>query len=595
MTTKLNQDLATAEVLWDLRLLYDSEDSDRLRADMDWCRQQAQRLAAAWSGRVAVVAAGELGLLLRQLEELEERLERLQSFAFLHFITQTDNAAASALLQQTEELAAAVGCATVFFQVEWNQLETARIAALLEDPALAGYRHYLTTLRSQAPHQLSLREEKLLQELAPSGRSAWNLLFEKLMGQMRFGPQGRSEEEVLSDLHRPERALRRQAAEEFSEGLRAHLHILTHIFNTLAQEKMIMDRLRRYPRWSSAMNLHNQLRPETVETLVDTVTASYGVVQRYYRLKRSLLGLETLFDYDRYAPLPQAGDGSERLIPWDACRERVLQAFAAFSPQMADIARRFFTENRIHAPVVPGKRGGAFAHPTVPSAQPFVLVNYTGRLQDVFTVAHELGHGVHQSLAAGQGFYNSDTPLVLAETASVFAEMLVFRAQLAREPDAAARRALICRKLESIFATVFRQVAMNRFEQAMHEGRRQQGELSAEELSAYWLATQEAMFGDSVTLSGQYRLWWAYIPHFLATPGYVYAYAFGELLVLALYARYEQEGPAFVGAYLELLAAGGSADPYTLLAPFAIDLDDSAFWQGGLRLIEELLIEAENL
>ncbi len=594
MKTKLNQDLATAEVLWDLRLLYESEDRGRLRADMDWCRQQAQRLAAAWSGRVAAVAAGELALLLRELEELEERLERLQSFAFLHFITQTDNAAASALLQRTEELAAAVGCATVFFQVEWNQLEKTRVVALLEDPALAGYRHYLTTLRSQAPHQLSLREEELLQELAPSGRSAWNLLFEKLMSQMRFGPQGRSEEEVLSDLHRPERALRRQAAAELSEGLRAHLHILTHIFNTLAQEKMIMDRLRRYPSWVSAMNLHNQLRPETVETLVDTVCANYGIVQRYYRLKRSLLGLETLFDYDRYAPLPQDEGGSERLIPWGECREMVLQAFAAFSPHMADIAHGFFAENRIHAPVVPGKRGGAFAHPTVPSAKPFVLVNYTGRLQDVFTVAHELGHGVHQTLAAERGLYNSDTPLVLAETASVFAEMLVFKAQLAREPDAAARRALICRKLESIFATVFRQVAMNRFEKAMHEGRRQ-GELSADELSAYWLATQEAMFGDSVRLSGQYRLWWAYIPHFLATPGYVYAYAFGELLVLALYARYEQEGSAFVGAYLELLAAGGSADPYSLLAPFAIDLDDSAFWQGGVHLIEGLLIEAENL
>ncbi|MDO5675498.1 MAG: M3 family oligoendopeptidase [bacterium] len=594
MTLPLNEQLGTAQVVWNLHFLYQGEHDAHMKADMVWCRNEAKRLAEQYSGKVAGLEAAELAGLLRELEALDEKLGRLESFSFLHFITQTDNAAASALLQQMEELAAEVGRHTVFFQVEWNLVEETRANSLMAAPELAGYRHYVQTLRSHAPHQLALLEEELLQELAPTGRSAWDLLFDKVMSQMRFGAQGRSEEEVLSDLYRPERELRRQAAQELTEGLRSHLHILTHIFNTLAQEKMIMDRLRRYPAWISAINLHNELRSETVDTLVETVTANYGIVHRYYHLKRSLLGLNELYDYDRYAPLPQPEGEDERYISWQQCREMVVQAFAGFSPHMAEIASRFFAEERIHAPVFSGKRGGAFAHPTVPSARPYVLVNYSGRRQDVFTVAHELGHGVHQALAAAQGLYNSDTPLVLAETASVFAEMLVFKAMLQQEQSAEAKRALICRKLESIFATIFRQVAMNRFEKAMHEGRRNQGELSAEQLSQFWLETQGAMFADSVTLSENYRLWWAYIPHFLATPGYVYAYAFGELLVLALYARYEKEGQSFADAYLNLLAAGGSQNPYTLLAPFDIQLDDPAFWQLGLNLVEELLQQAEN-
>lgn len=593
MSNALNEQLATSKVLWNLQYLYPAIDSNEQEADRAWCQQQAESLAKRFTGQVASLEAAELATLLQELEALDERLGRLESFAFLHFITQTSNAEASALLQQVEELAAGVGRQTVFFEVEWNQLDVARSKALLDGPELAQYRHYLHTLRSRAPHQLSLKEEELLQELAPTGRSAWNLLFDKVMSQIRFGEQGRSEEEVLSDLYSAERETRKQAAQDLTEGLQENLHILTHIFNTLAQEKMIMDRLRRYPAWISARNLANELQPETVDTLVSTVTANYGIVHRYYRLKRTLLGLDELLDYDRYAPLPQTG-GEEKLISWQECQDMVLQAFAGFSPDMAAIAQAFFEEGRIHAPLLPGKRGGAFAHPTVPLARPYILVNYAGRRQDVFTVAHELGHGVHQVLAASQGLYNSDTPLVLAETASVFAEMLVFKAMLAQEESAVARRALICGKLESIFATIFRQVAMNRFEQAMHEGRRTTGELSSEQLSAFWLETQSAMFADSVRLSDNYRLWWSYIPHFLSTPGYVYAYAFGELLVLALYSRYEQEGSDFAGAYLDLLAAGGSQDPYTLVEPFGIQLSDPAFWQGGLALVENLLQEAEQ-
>ena len=587
MTTDINDQLGTAEVLWDLRALYPSADDPALRRDRDRCRQQAEQLAAGFAGRVAELDAAGLHRLVGDLEQLDCLLARLEAFAFLRFITRTGDAVASALLQQVEELAARVGRLTVFFPLEWNRIDAVRADALLGRPELERYRHYLRALRRFAPHQLGTAEEELLQELKPVGRSAWNLLFEKLFGQLRFGAGGRTEEEVLSDLHHPDRAVRRTGADELTAGLRRNLHLLTHINNTLAAEKMIDDRLRRYPSWISARNLANELEDRTVDILVTAVTARSDIAHRYYVRKRELLGVDELFDYDRYAPVPGGEAGQ---VGWDRCREIVLAAFADFSPEMGTIAERFFTEGWIHAPVLAGKRGGAFAHPCVPEAHPYILVNYTGNLRDVATVAHELGHGVHQHLAAAQGFYNSDTPLVLAETASVFAELLVFKAQVNLIASPEARRAFVCQKLESIFATVFRQVAMHRFEAAVHEGR-QRGELSAAQLGELWLATQRPMFADTLTLRDDYRLWWAYISHFLATPGYVYAYAFGELLVLALYARFLTEGPPFVDRYLDLLRAGGSRTPQELLAPFAIDLNDPAFWHGGLDIVELMLAE----
>ena len=589
MTTNINRQLGTTSVLWDLQALYPATEGPETQQDMVRCQELAETLAAEVVGRIADIDAPAINGVVERLEAIDILLARLETFAFLHFITQTGDASASALLQQVEELAARVGRVTVFFRLEWNRLSEEEAQQRLQQPVLRQYAHYLRTLRQFAPHQLSTQEEELLQDLRPVGRSAWNLLFEKLMGQMQFGPEGRTEEEVLSDLYHPDRQVRKQGAEELTAGLRQNLHILAHIFNTLAAEKMIDDRLRRYPSWGSAMHLANELEDRTVETLVEAVTSRYAIVHHYYGLKKELLGYEELFDYDRYAPVPGA---EEAMVPWDQCREIVLAAFAGFSPEMAAIAARFFSENWIHAPVLQGKRGGAFAHPCIPEAHPYILVNYTGNLRDVSTVAHELGHGVHQVLAAEQGFYNSNTPLVLAETASVFAELQVFKAQLALLRTPEARRAFICQKLESIFATVFRQVAMNRFEAAIHNGRREQGELSAQQLSSFWLATQEPMFGKSVTLSENYAIWWSYISHFLGTPGYVYSYAFGELLVLALYVRYLEEGDGFVGRYLQLLRAGGSRSPYELLQPFGIDLNDPAFWHGGLSLIEQMLADA---
>ncbi len=581
-------DLGAGGVIWNLADLYTGTDDPAIDQDIAWCRETAGSLAKRYRGRVGRLPAEELLALIREKEAVEQRLARLGAFAFLSFTTRVADAAVSALLQKVEEVAAGIGRELVFFRLEWNRLAAEEAARLLDEDLLAGYRHYLQVLRSFAPHQLSQREEELLQELAPVGRSAWNVLFEKLMGMMTFGRDRRTEEEVLSDLHHADRQVRRQAARDLTEGLRAHLHIITHIFNTLAAEKMIDDRIRRFPSWISSMNLENQLRDNVVETLVRAVTSRYDLVQKYYVLKRDLLGLETLYDYDRYAPL--AGLPDTR-VSWRQAREIVLAGFHAFSPELAEIAERFFSEGWIHAPVQEGKRGGAFAHPCVPDVHPYIMVNYTGTLRDVSTLAHELGHGVHQFLAAEQGYYNSDTPLVLAETASVFAELLVFRNQLQLIDDPQARQAFVCQKLESIFATVFRQVAMNRFEDGMHNQRRSQGELSAETLSRIWLASQKAMFGDSVELREDYGIWWAYIPHFLGTPGYVYSYAFGELLVLALYARYMEEGEKFVPRYRALLAAGGSGSPAQLLQPFGIDLEDPDFWHGGLAVIEEMLAD----
>ena len=587
----LNQDLGTTAVIWQLNDLYSAVDDPTLRQDISWCDDEAHAIREEFTSAIQEISASDLLCLVQRLETLHTRLGRLSTYAFLNFITQVENAEAGNLYQQMQETSSRCSREVVFFELDWNKLDQETADRLTDDSLLSGYRHYLQALRRYRPHQLSEIEEKLLLDRQPVGRNSWMTLFEKVISGLRFGEKKRTEEEVLTDLYEADREVRRQAAHDLTEGLQGQSHILTHIFNTLAADKMINDRLRKYGSWIGSMNLENELSDSTVETLIAAVTSRYDIAQRYYRVKRQVLGLDSLLDFDRYAPLPSL---PSQKVDWQTCRKTVITSFARFSPQLAGIADRFFEEKWIHAPVYRGKRGGAFAHPCVPEAHPYVLVNYTGTQRDVSTVAHELGHGVHQVLAARQGYYNSDTPLVLAETASVFAELLVFQAQLALLSDAGEKRAFICQKLESIFATVFRQTAMNRFEKLMHEGRKNQGELSTEQLTAFWLATQKEMFGDSVTLSDDYGIWWSYIPHFLSTPGYVYSYAFGELLVLALYGLYQEEGDAFVTRYIDLLSAGGSASPYELVQPFGLDLDDPGFWQQGLRVIEDMLKQVEE-
>ncbi len=588
--TPLNDALGTTEVIWNLGDLYAADDTGTLENDIAHCREEAKAIKSDYYAKVASLAPEAIYRLVTRLEKLDCALGRLATYSLLNFTTQVNNAEAGALNQRIRELVSECGKQTVFFELEWNRISDEQARALLKDPILASYSHYLKSMRRYLPHQLSEIEEQLLLEFEPAGRRSWTTLFEKIFGHLKFGAAERTEEEVLTDLYHSDRVVRKQASDDFTEGLKSNNHILTHVFNTLAADKMISDRMRHHTSWVGSMNLDNQLHDETVETLVSQITARYDIVQRYYSIKRELLQLDELCDYDRYAPLPSL---PSRQIDWSTCRKTVLESFAAFSPEMADIAANFFSRHWIHAPVATGKRGGAFAHPCVPDVHPYVMVNYTGNLRDVSTVAHELGHGVHQVLAARKGYYNSDTPLVLAETASVFAELLVFTSQLELIEGEDEKRAFICQKLESIFATVFRQTAMNRFEQMMHEGRRKKGELSSEVLSEYWLDSQRQMFGESVTMTENYSLWWSYIPHFLHTPGYVYSYAFGELLVLALYGLYQKEGESFTGKYLGLLSAGGSESPYELLRPFGIDLDAPSFWQQGLAVIDEMLKRVE--
>lgn len=588
--SSLNTELGTTDVIWTLDALYDSLQDELLHDDLDLCIQEAELLKEGCAGKLAELPMATFARTIRRIERIHVNLGRIETYAFLNFVTQVKNEAAGAFLQKCKEEASKIQKELVFFDLEWAKMDQESAAALLASDEVAPYRHYLENLRRYASHLLSQTEESLLVELSPVGRDSWLTLFEKLMGHLKFGADSKSEEEVLSDLYAPDREVRKKAATELTEGLKSQLHILSHIFNTILAEKMIDDRLRHYPSWISSRNLSNELKTATVDALVNSCTDRYDIVQRYYKLKKGMLGLNELHDYDRYAPLPSLPN---RLVPWDQCRKMVLDGFEAFSPEMADIARLFFDQKWIHAPLLDGKRGGAFAHPAVPDAHPFILVNYTGNIRDVSTVAHELGHGIHQYLAKDQGYFNSDTPLVLAETASVFAELLIFHKQLESLDDPQEKRAFICQKLEAIFATVFRQISMNRFESLIHNRRRDKGELAVDDLSSLWMQSQEAMFGDAVSLGEHYKIWWSYIPHFLHTPGYVYSYAFGELLVLSLYRIYQKEGTDFVPKYIQLLTAGGSQSPYDLLAPFSINLNDQDFWQGGLKVIEEMLQEIE--
>jgi len=400
-----------------------------------------------------------------------------------------------------------------------------------------------------------------------------------------------SNEKVLSKLHAPDRDLRKRAAASVTAGLRDLSRTSTYILNNLLADKASDDRLRHYESWISARNLANEVDDQVVEALVRAVTGRYDIVARYYRLKRRLLGLDELFEYDRYAPLPAA----QHFYPWEETRQIVLDAYRAFHPSMAKIAGWFFERHWIDAAIRPGKIGGAYSAGTVPSVHPYVLLNYEARPRDVMTVAHELGHGVHQALSREQGMLQMHTPLTTAETASVFGEMLVFQDLMRRESDPQVRLTMLTGKLEDSFATVFRQVSMNRFEDAIHAARRNEGELTTERYNALWLDTQRAMFTDSVSLTADYGLWWSYIPHFINTPGYVYAYAFGELLVLALYARYQQVGAEFPGKYLEMLSAGGSNWPHEIVRPLGVDLNDLNFWKDGLQILDDMVSEAEKL
>jgi oligoendopeptidase F len=586
-------------VHWDLGALYAGPDDPKIDLDLDQALERARAFAERYRGAVGQLDAPALAEALDEYEALQEPVARAGAYSGLLFAADTGEPRHGALLQRVQERSSEIRNALVFFELEWVALEDGDAERTVSAEVLAGRRHLLQALRRYKPHVRSEIEEQLLEETANTGSRAFSRLFDEVMADSSFSvevegeaePRTLSEEETLSLLHDPSRPLRKAAAAGLTRGLKERSRTLGFIFNTLVLDKAREDRLRAYADPMDARNLANEIDGESVRTLMSTCQRGYPLVGRYYRLKARLLQLPELVDYDRYAPIP----GAEGERSWAQARELVLSAYGDFAPRMAEIASRFFDEHWIDAELRPGKRGGAFSASTVPSAHPYVLLNYTGNLRDVMTVAHELGHGVHQHLARERGLFEQDTPLTTAETASVFGEMLVFRRLMREEADPAVRLSLLCGKLEDAFATVFRQVAMTRFEQSLHAARRAEGELPLPRVNELWMEANRAMFGDSVQLTEDYGWWWLYIPHFVHSPFYCYAYAFGELLVLALVRQYDETGEAFAPRYLELLAAGGSQPPPDLLARVGLDITDPGFWDGGLVLLGEMVDQAEAL
>ena len=578
-------------VHWDLTDLYPT--TDDLKQDLALADQEAEAFADRYRGRIAALTAGDLAEAIRQFEDVQDRMGRAFTYAYLHWSTDTNDPKRGALLQQVREAYTQTSQRLLFFELEWAAAPDEHAEALLQDEALAPFHHWLDLQRLQRKHLLTEPEEKILAEKNVTGWSAWNRFFDETLGAARFDLDGEpvTEQEILSKLYDPDRALRRRAALAFTDGLVQHQRALTYVFNTILADKASNDRLRGYDHWLASRNLSNEVADETVQALIEAVTSRFDLVARFYDLKRRLLGYDELFDYDRYAPVGEA----DARYDWEAARAVVTAAYGDFHAQMGEIVDRFFERRWIDAALAPGKRGGAFSHGAVPSAHPYILMNYTGKIRDVQTLAHELGHGVHQFLSRKQGVLHADTPLTTAETASVFGEMLVFQRLMRAETDDGNRLAMLVSKIDDTVATVFRQVAMNRFEDRIHTARRTEGELAPERYGELWRETQTAMFRGSVTLGDPYTHWWSYIPHFVHTPGYVYAYAFGELLVLALYARYQEEGPGFADKYLGLLEAGGSDWPHRLVGKLGIDLTDLAFWHQGLGAIEDLVVQAEAL
>jgi oligoendopeptidase F len=588
--TLTESDRTAADVAWDLEPLVDGRGPEGVDALFDDAERRARALAS-YRGRVGELDAAELAELMRELAAIYELAGRAGSYAGLKFAVDTADPAAGALIARAEERGTAINNELIFIELEWAAVSDERAEALLVDDRLAFCRHYLASARRYRPHLLSEPEERILADKSLTANSAWVRLFSELTSAITVDLDGAavSLEQALSQLMSPEREARRAAAEAVTVGLAPGLRTRAFVFNTLLVDKATDDRLRSYPSWIASRNLANEASDESVQALLDAVQSRYDIPQRWYSLKAQLLGLERIADYDRMASVAS----SDEEFGWERARRLVLDAYASFSPELAAAAERFFAESWIDAPVRPGKRPGAFCAYTVPSHHPYLLLNWTARRRDVLTLAHEMGHGLHAYLAREQGIFHQTTPLTLAETASVFGETVTFGRLLDATDDPAARLALLAESLEGQIATVFRQVAMNRFEDRVHTQRRDGGELSVDQFNEAWTETQTAMLGDAVELTDGYRTWWSYIPHFMGTPGYVYAYAYGQLLALSVYRAYEERGDEFVPQYLELLAAGGSLAPQELGRIVGLDLADPGFWSGGLEIVAEQLDAAE--
>ncbi len=583
-------------VLWDLSVLYTSLDDPNIEKDTTVLRQMVTTFVSEHKGKLAQMNGADYLEAYQGMETIYDLFGKQYTFASLNFTTASTDAKWGGFMQRCGEFYSEIQQELVFFELEWNNLPEEKAQAVLNDPAIAPYRYHLEVTRQNKPYQLSEAEEQLLIAKNVTSNDAWTRLFDQIMAslELEFDGVKMPMPQVLSKMQDESREVRIKAAESITNALKSRNMELTYIFNTLLADKASTDKLRGYPSWITSRNISNQAPDAVVDALIKTVTSSYEIVARHYKLKRVLLGYDELFDYDRYAPL--ALKQSEGFYTWEEAKDIVLKAFSAFSSTMAMTASHFFEKNWIHAPIMAGKRGGAYASYGTKSTHPFVFVNFTGTANDVMTLAHELGHGIHMYLAAqNQTVFSMYTPLTTAEMASTFAEMVVFNDLMERESDNEVRLAMIAKKVEDSFATIYRQVTMNRFEDAMHNARRNEGELTTERFSELWKNTQQAMFGDSVTLREDYHLWWSYIPHFLHTPGYVYAYAFGELLVMSLYNLYRKEGEGFVPKYENLLASGGSNYPNELLKRVGVNLDDPNFWQEGVNALREWVDQEEAL
>ena len=579
---------------WDLSDLYPGPDSEPLAHDLSTLAEEAEAFRDRCEGRLAALSGAELGAAVEAYERFQERIGRIVSYASLVHAGNLSDPEIGRFYQTMQERTNAGSTALLFFTLELNRLEDSDLEAKLTDPALAHYRPWLRDTRAFRPHQLSDEVEKLLHEKHVAGRAAWVRLFDQTIADLRFPFRGKqlTEPEALDLLSDKDPEIRREAAQTIGEVLGNNTRTFALITNTLAKDKEIEDRWRRFPRPISSRNLANFVEDEVVDALIAAVRESYPrLSHRYYRLKAHWFGVEELRFWDRNAPLPEE---EERTISWSEAEQTVLSAYGAFSPEMAAVGGRFFAERWIDAPLRPGKASGAFAHPTVPSAHPYLLLNYQGKTRDVMTLAHELGHGVHQLLANRQGYLMADTPLTLAETASVFGEMLTFRALLARETDPRRRKIMLAGKVEDMLNTVVRQIAFATFEQKVHEERRD-AELTPDRLAEIWLDVQRESLGPALRLDGLYRHYWTYIPHFIHTPFYVYAYAFGDCLVNSLYAVYEDAHQGFAERYLEMLRSGGTLRHRELLAPFGLDAADPAFWSRGLSIVAGFIDELEQL
>jgi len=590
---------SAAGIVWNLTDLYAGPDDPKIEADLAECERRCT--AFGETNRPLFATPGALtreGLLaaLKEYEQIAEIMGRIASYTGLLTAADTandvyrrlDDRISQQLVDRENQLA--------FFELCWLEVDDAKAEEFIVDPALANYSHYLTAARRYKPHTRSEPEELLLNQKSLTSRAAWMNLFDEFVASLQYRFEYNGETRTLTQPlilalnYDPDRGLRKAAQTCFFDELARHELVLTSIFNAIAQDHGLNDQIRRYESPMSSRHLANEVAPAVVERMMEVTEANYSIAHEYYRLKAQMLGLPKMATYDQYAPVA----GTLPACLYEAGRDTVLEAFGKFHPTMREVASRFFARNWIDAEVRPGKRGGAFSASTIPSAHPYILLNWTDKLRDVSTMAHELGHGIHQYLSRKQTYMNFHHPLTIAETASVFGEFLTFDYVMETTADPAVRLGLLCGKIEDAFATVFRQNVLTRFEQRAHAGRRKE-KLSSDEVCDHWWQANAALYGDAVEMFDLYRWGWSYIPHFIHTPFYCYAYVFGELLVLSLYRMYQEEGAAFVPRYMELLESGSSAPPDVLLKRVGADIADPAFWQKGLDVLRDMVKKANDL